>query len=142
MWDGHDFAGAKLALLCEGSLLAYLRDDKPSIPFPAHWDMPGGGREGIESPVDCALRETEEEFGLILPPERIAWHRRYPSLHVPGGQSFFLAGAVLPQEIAAIRFGQEGQYWRMMPIAAFLAHERAVPYLQERLGDYLENFTG
>ncbi len=134
-----DFTGAKIALIHEGSLLTYLRDDNPGIPYPAYWDMPGGGREGSESPIDCALRETEEEFGLRLPPGRVLWQRSYPSLHAPGRTAWQLAGAITPEEIAAIRFGDEGQYWRMMPIGDFLAHERAVPYLQTRLAEYLRD---
>ena len=45
MADG-DFSGAKIVLKCEDRLLTYLRDDKPGIPFPGIWDLPGGGREG------------------------------------------------------------------------------------------------
>lgn len=62
-----------MALLCDGSILTYLRDDKVGIPFPGFWDLPGGGREGSESPVECALRELEEEFALRLPAGRIEW---------------------------------------------------------------------
>lgn len=41
------------------------------------------------------------------------------------------------REFEAIRFGDEGQYWRLMEVDAYLAHAMAVPYLQSRLGDYL-----
>ena len=41
-------------------------------------------------------------------------------------------GPILPEEVAAIRFGSEGQGWRMLPLADWLAHPRAVPGLQER----------
>jgi 8-oxo-dGTP pyrophosphatase MutT (NUDIX family) len=72
MWDGPDFTGAKIALLSEGSLIAYKRDMKPGIPFAGMWDLPGGGREGGESPVECAIRETREEFGLSIDIKSIA----------------------------------------------------------------------
>ena len=78
------FAGAKIALLHGASVLTYLRDDFAHIPFPGHWDLPGGAREGAESPEDCALRELEEEFGLALPPERLLWRRDYRSDHLGG----------------------------------------------------------
>lgn len=129
--------GAKVALLYEGLLLCYLRDDLPHIPFPGMWDLPGGGREGTESARDCVLRELEEEFGLILPPERLIWERSYPSVHLPGAVGVFFAGNIAAAEIAAIRFGSEGQFWRMMPVAEFMAHPQAVSYLQTRLRDYL-----
>ncbi|QXI25703.1 NUDIX hydrolase [Pseudomonas vanderleydeniana] len=133
------FSGAKLALICGDQLLTYLRDMKESIPYPGHWDFAGGGREGEETPSECALRELDEEFSLRLGAERIEWTRRYPSVTQPGSHSWFLVGQLSQVEIAAIRFGDEGQYWRMMPIAEYLAHPLGVPYLQERLRDYLQD---
>ena len=56
--------GAKLALFVGARLLVLHRDDRPGLLWPGFWDLPGGGREGAESPLDCALRETREEFGL------------------------------------------------------------------------------
>jgi 8-oxo-dGTP pyrophosphatase MutT (NUDIX family) len=38
------------------------RHDLPT--HPGEVSFPGGAREGAESPIDCALRETEEEIGL------------------------------------------------------------------------------
>ncbi len=67
------FAGAKLLLWSAGAVLTYLRDDKPGLGWAGKWDLPGGGREGRESPEACALRELEEEFGLCLGPDRLLW---------------------------------------------------------------------
>jgi len=136
-FTGESFAGAKIALVCGGRLVVYRRDDKPSIPWPGLWDLPGGGREGGESPVDCALRETEEEFGLVLDPARVHWRRAYPGVLSRQTRTWFLAAAVTEAEVAAIRFGDEGQYWRMMTHAEFLAHPQAIDHLQARLADYL-----
>jgi 8-oxo-dGTP diphosphatase len=72
----EDFTGAKIALLLDGHVLTYLRDDFPHLPWPAYWDLPGGGREGDEGPVDCALRELEEEFGMSYAPARCPSCRR------------------------------------------------------------------
>src|SRR3546814_18606002 len=44
------FSGAKIALTCGQRLVAYQRDVKPAIPWPGLWDLPGGGREGGETP--------------------------------------------------------------------------------------------
>lgn len=129
--------GAKIALVCGRRLVVYRRDDKPSIPWPGLWDLPGGGREGGETPVQCALREVEEEFGLVLAPARIHWCRRYPSALVAGQASYFLAAGIGEAEIAAIRFGDEGQYWRMMDVTEFLAHPEAISHLQQRFSDYI-----
>ena len=132
-----NFSGAKIALTSGGRLLVYRRDDKPTIPWPGLWDLPGGGREGAESPEACALRELREEFGIALAPESIHWRRRYPGALPAQRDSYFLAAEVSDVQTAAIAFGGEGQYWAMMPLAEFLAHPKAVAHLQERLRDYL-----
>ncbi|MFN3526237.1 MAG: NUDIX hydrolase [Paracoccus sp. (in: a-proteobacteria)] len=121
------FCGAKLMLCHAGLLLVYLRDDLPGLPFPAYWDLPGGGREGDETPLDCARRELFEEFGLDLPPERLRG-RAFPSFAAPGMSSWLFAGSLDADEIAAIRFGPEGQEWRMMPVEDYLSHSRAIPH--------------
>lgn len=131
------FVGAKIALVGEGRVLTHLRDDIPSIAFPGWWDFPGGGREGEETAPVCALRELHEEYGLIMPEERLIWRRDYPSHHVPGGRAVFFGGRIASDEVDRIVFGDEGQYWEMMPIPDFLNHARAVPYLQTRLADFL-----
>ncbi|CAM3055890.1 8-oxo-dGTP diphosphatase [Paracoccus aminovorans] len=115
-----------------GCLLACLRDDFDHIPFPAHWDLPGGGAEPGETPVDCALRELQEEFGLRLSPDRLQG-RVFAAWNDPGRQSWMFHGELCPEEIAAIRFGDEGQEWRMMPVQQFIAHPRAVPHFRQRV---------
>lgn len=127
-----DFVGAKAAFFCGDTLLTYLRDEKPGLPWPGMWDLPGGGREGAESPEACLLRELFEEFALILAPQRLIWRRVWPSMMDANRASVFFAGQITAAEVAAIRFGDEGQHWRMMPTAEFLAHPLGVPELQRR----------
>ena len=127
-----DFVGCKLALTQGDMILTYLRDDFAHIPCPNMWDLPGGGREGEETPEACVLRELEEEFGLVFGPDRLLWRRELPSMMDAGRASWFFAGRIAVEEIAAITFGNEGQYWKMMPVAEFLAHPGAVPELQVR----------
>jgi len=47
-------------------LLIYLRDDKPEIPFPNHWDFFGGHLEEGETPEEALVREVKEELGVDL----------------------------------------------------------------------------
>ena len=119
--------GAKLVLTHAGRLMTCLRDDYDWIPFPGHWDLPGGGAEPGETPVECALRELDEEFGLRLAPDRLTG-RACPSRERPETPSWLFSGRISAAEIAAIRFGDEGQEWRMMPVAGYLAHPRSVPH--------------
>jgi 8-oxo-dGTP diphosphatase len=132
-----DFGGCKAAFLHGDRVLCLLRDDLPGLPFAGHWDLPGGGREGDETPEECVLRELFEEFGLQFGAERLVWTREFRWWHKPEVRVWFFGGWITETEIAAVRFGDEGQYWEMMPVAAFMAHERAVPDLQRRLGIFV-----
>jgi len=136
MWDGSDFHGAKIALLLGDRILIYQRDRFPGLPFPGHWDLPGGGREGGESPQDCALRETSEEFGLTLDPATICHQRSYTA--TPGARpAWFLVAPITESHPPMIRFGSEGARWDILPIAAYLALPDAIPAHQSRLRDWL-----
>lgn len=138
--DSSHFSGAKIALLCDTHVLVYLRDDKPTIPYPNQWDLPGGGREGDETPAECALRELHEEFGLRLARDRIHWSREYARANIaaPHTTHFFVATLAM-EETERIVFGHEGQHWRLMPVTEFLARDDAITHLQARLQDYLES---
>ena len=50
------FFGDKLAVT--------LRDNKPNIAPPNHLDMPGSGREGCETLLECVMCETYEELNI------------------------------------------------------------------------------
>ncbi|TMV78528.1 NUDIX domain-containing protein [Thioclava sp. BHET1] len=120
-------------MLYAGRVLSIQRDDFPGLPWAGYWDLPGGGREPGESPQACLLREIEEELTLRLPPERLRGGWWHPSSMAPGLMGVFFLASLSAREIAQVRLGDEGQGWQMMPIAAFLAHERAVPFLKDRL---------
>ena len=128
-----DFIGAKAALLNRGRLLTYLRDDRPGLRWSGMWDLPGGGREGVESPEQCLLREVEEEFGLRLTANRLRDRRVWPAMDGSDLPGVFFAGTLTDADVAAIRFGDEGQIWQMMPVAEYLSHPLAIQALCQRI---------
>jgi 8-oxo-dGTP diphosphatase len=132
MTDPAGFVGSKIALFWGDLILTYLRDDRPGLPWPAHWDLPGGGREGNETGQDCLFREVEEEFGLRLTPRHLTWRSVFPSMLWPDKPSLFYAGQLTAHEADSIVFGDEGQEWRFMPIDEWLSHPTAIPEMQRR----------
>lgn len=128
-----DFVGAKAALFCDDTVLVYLRDTTAGLPWAGLWDLPGGGREGNESAEACVLREIAEEFGLLLDPERLIFRQEVPSAADPARRAWLFGGWLHRDEPEQINFGSEGQRWELMPVAAFLAHQQAVPQMRDRV---------
>lgn len=133
-----DFTGCKIALFCGDKLLTILRDDKSNIPYPNTWELPGGGREGDESPFECVAREVYEELGIHLIEECLLWSKVYPSMLFEGKESVFLVGKLRQEQFDSIVFGDEGQGYRLMSIDEFLSSDKVVPRLQDRVRDYME----
>lgn len=130
-----EFSGAKLALFLGAQLLVIKRDDRPDIPYPGYWDLPGGGREGAETPIDCALRETFEEVALKIPPQDLCWQQSYQR---PRGTVWFFVSHQPESLKHQIQLGSEGQCWRLMPPRAYCTHALAVPHFAAQLRSYLD----
>lgn len=133
-----DYTGCKIALIGDGRILTILRDDKPTIPWPNLWELPGGGREGDESPFECAAREVYEELTIQLSKDDIIWSWIYPSMLDENKKSVFLVGKLTQEQFDSIVFGDEGQSFKLMSIEEFLTLDQVVPQLQERVRDYVE----
>ena len=50
----------------QNQVLLFLRDDRPDLPYPNMWDVPGGHVETNETAEQCIVREMNEELGLRL----------------------------------------------------------------------------
>ena len=136
--DISDFTGCKIALFCGDKLLTILRDDKDNIPWPNMWELPGGGREGDESPFECVAREVFEELGIHLTEDNLLGSKVYPSMLFERKQSVFMVSQLSQEQFDSIVFGDEGQGYKLMNIEEFLTSSQVVPQLQGRLRDYLE----
>lgn len=131
VWDGGAFHGAKVAVIWQGTIATMLRDDKPDIPWPGWWDLPGGGREGDESPWECACREAAEELALDLSQQTPCHASAH---HDPAGHLvWFFVARPLRLNLATLRLGDEGQDWQMMPLDKFMTHCRVIPQFKDRL---------
>ncbi len=62
----------------KGEFLLALRDNKPDIPFPDHWDLIGGHVEEGESPEEALVREVKEELDLDL--KDYSFYKKYECL--------------------------------------------------------------
>ena len=136
--ERFEFTGCKITLICEGQILTILRDDKETIPYPNMWDLPGGGREGNETPFECVAREVYEELNIQLSKEEVIWSEIYPSMLDGNKKSVFLVGRLTQEQFESIIFGDEGQGYKLVSFEEFLTSDRVVPQLQERVRDYME----
>ncbi|WP_373355444.1 NUDIX domain-containing protein [Pseudoroseicyclus sp. CXY001] len=124
------FDGAKGAIFIGGRLLVLLRDAKPWISAPNLWDLPGGGREGAETPKQTLARELREELGLTLDGARRLFAERH------GGAFWFFVLALPEGAERRVRLGDEGQGWALVTPGVYFAM-RHVPRQAARLQAWL-----
>ncbi|MEP1354350.1 MAG: NUDIX hydrolase [Tateyamaria sp.] len=127
--------GAKLALFVGDQLATLQRDDTPGLLWAGYWDLPGGGIEAGETPLQCVLRETHEELSLVIDPGLVSWGRDYGTSS--GDISWFFAAQVSGEIEDEIVLGDEGQGWALMSVESFLQNDMVVPQFKHRLDDYL-----
>lgn len=137
-WPETDFVGAKLVLLVGRRIVTIQRDDKPGLPWPGLWDLPGGGREGSESPEDCVLRETREEIGVRLTSADLVWRRFYQR---PRPAWCFSARLDRSRE-HEVSLGPEGQRLALVDPAKWVLQADVVPHFRIRVADAMEALLG
>lgn len=133
-----EFHGVKIAILIEGKLLMHLRDDKPGLFNANMWDFPGGGREGNESPEQCAIREVSEEFGIDTSELSIVFKKEYPAQKDPTQKAFFMVAELNNLDTKSIAL-TEGQRWELFEQAEFFSKKDVIEALKVRFKDYLDS---
>lgn len=131
-----DFHGAKGLVFFGDKLLVYRRDDKTSD-YPGYIDLPGGGREGLESPWQTFQREIKEEFGLDIKHNDIHFSCTIPSELAPDRKSFFLVAKLPAQRARDIVLGNEGLGWRLLTPQEFISHPDGISRQQQRVEAYI-----
>ena len=121
----------------DGFALMHRKDVIKNPDRQEYYVFPGGGREGQETPLECLQREVWEELGLTLIEESIIWSKIYPSMLDKDRAAVFVVGRISQEQYRVIRFGDEGQEFKQMPVEDFIKAEGVIPQLQERIKDYL-----
>lgn len=93
-------------------LLLYLRDNKPDIPFPNHWDLIGGHLEDGETPAEALVREVKEELNIDL--KEYTFYKKYVCLTGDAYRNikYIYTGKInLPIEQITLLEGDHAQYF-------------------------------
>lgn len=93
-------------------LLLYLRDGKPGIPFPYHWDLIGGHLEEGETPEEALVREVKEEINIDL--TEYKFFREYVCLEgdaYPNIKYIYYGRINLPVDEITLYEGERLQYF-------------------------------
>jgi 8-oxo-dGTP diphosphatase len=96
----------------KGEFLLYLRDSKPGIPFPDHWDLIGGHVEEGETPEEALVREFKEELDLDL--KEYTFYKKYECLTGDAYENikYIYSGKInLPIEKVTLLEGVRPQYF-------------------------------
>jgi len=120
----------------QGELLLYLRDNKPGIPFPQHWDLIGGHVEDGETPEEALVREVKEELNYDIKDYR--FFKRYECLEgdaYPNTKYIYYAKFNIPLEEITLYEGERVQYFKKDEIPEV----KFANMLKEIVTEYISN---
>jgi len=127
-----DFPGSKGLVYIGDKILIYRRDTNTEK-SPLMIDIPGGGREGNESPFDTFKRELFEEFSLHIYPDNIV----YAINTDPGNRSFFFVAKLPASEEKNIIFGNEGVEFFLLELNEYLKKDDVIDRHKDWVLEYL-----
>jgi 8-oxo-dGTP diphosphatase len=96
----------------KGEFLLALRDNKPGIPFPDHWDLIGGHVEEGETPEEALVREVKEELDIDL--KEFSFYKKYECLTGDAYENikYIYTGKInIPIEEVTLLEGERPQYF-------------------------------
>ena len=114
-------------------LLIYLRDNKPEISFPNHWDLFGGHVEENETPEQALVRELQEELNLHI--TDFTFYKTFESTNEQKPNTKFVF-VVRTEKAAEELTLYEGQYLKGINLS-----ERANYKFANMLGEILDEFA-
>jgi len=101
----------------KGQFLLALRDNKPGIPFPNHWDLIGGHVENGETPDQALVREFKEELDLDL--KEYTFFKKFDCFSgdaYPNIKYIYSGKINIPIEKITLLEGERPQYFSMEEI--------------------------
>ena len=96
----------------KGELFLALRDNKPGIPFPNHWDLIGGHVEEGETPEEALVREVKEELDLDL--KEYTFYKKYECLEgdaYPNTKYIYSGKINIPIDEITLLEGERSEYF-------------------------------
>ncbi len=117
---------------CNHKLLIYLRDDKPEISFPNHWDLFGGHVEASETPEQALVRELKEELNVDITEYR--FYKQFESTNEAKPNTKFVFVVKITQAANELTL-YEGQYLKGIDLFDFEKY-RFANMLGKILKDY------
>ncbi len=114
-------------------LLIYLRDNKPEISFPNHWDLFGGHVEAGETPEQALVRELKEELNIHI--DKYSLYKTFESPNEARPNTKFVFLVHIPEAANELTL-YEGQYLKGIDLS-----ERADYTFANILGQILDEYA-
>ncbi len=131
-----NFFGVKGLVFIGDKILVYRRDNKTKI-CPLLIDLPGGGREGKETPLETFSREVKEEFGININKDDVVFAKKYQGIVDSSLQHYFFITKSLNIKETDLILGNEGVEFYLLYPQTYLELTDAVENQQKRVKEYL-----